>query len=95
MNDLSFLGRVYLRDLDAFVIEEDLHLVEQKLVRIRIRNIEAEMVDELFLFGLPLSPTIFTDLGSDLLTQLGRYRSDTEGLSLSAASRALEFVSSK
>ena len=36
VNDLSFLRRIDLRDLDAFVIEEDIHLIEQELMRVRI-----------------------------------------------------------
>ena len=36
VDDLSFLRRVDLCDLDAFVVEKDLHLVKQELVRVGI-----------------------------------------------------------
>lgn len=67
MNDLPFLRRVDLRELDAFVVEKDLHVVEKELVRVGVRNIKAEVVDELLLFRLPFSPAILADLGTDLL----------------------------
>lgn len=67
MNDLPFLRRVDLRELDAFVVEKDLHVVEKELVRVGVRNIKAEVVDELLLFRLPFSPAIPADLGTDLL----------------------------
>ena len=57
MNDLSFLRRVDLGDLDAFVVEEDLHLIEQELVRIRIRNVEPEVVNELFFVSSATRPS--------------------------------------
>ena len=95
VNDLAFLRRVNLCDLDAFVVEEDVHLVEQELVRVRIRNVETEVVDQLFLFCLPLRPAIFADLGPDLLTELGRDRSHAERLVLLTTPRAFEFVTSE
>jgi hypothetical protein len=39
MTDLSFLRRIDLCELDTFVEEKDLHLIEEELVRVRIRNI--------------------------------------------------------
>jgi hypothetical protein len=36
MHDLSFLRCIDLGDLDTFVIEKDLHLIEQELVRVGI-----------------------------------------------------------
>ena len=95
MNDLAFLRRVDLRDLDAFVVEEDVHLIKQELVRVRIRDVEPEMVDELFLFRLPFGPAIFADLGSDLLPELGRDRSHSKRLVFLPAARAFEFVTSE
>lgn len=37
--DSAFLRRVYLRQLNAFVEEENLHLVEEKLVCVGVRQI--------------------------------------------------------
>ena len=95
MADLSFLRRVDLRELDTFVVKKDLHLIEQKLVRVRIRNIKPEMIYELLLFLLPFGPAIFTDLGTDLLPELGRYRRNAKRFAFVAALGALKFVTSK
>jgi len=95
VNDLSFLRRVDLCKLDAFVVEKELHVVEQELVRIRVRHVETEMIDELLLLLLPLGPAIFTDLGTDLLPELGRYRRNAQRFVFLSALRALEFVASK
>jgi hypothetical protein len=95
MHDLSFLRRVDLRDLDAFVVEKDLHLIEQELVRVGIRNVESEVVDKLFLFRLPLRPAILADLSSDLLSKLGRDWSYSERLIFLTTPRAFEFVTSE
>lgn len=95
MNDLSFLRRVDLCDLDAFIVEEDLHLIEKELMRVGIRNVEPEVVDQLFLFRLPLGPAVFADLGSDLLTELGRDRSHAKRLIFLSTPRAFEFVTSE
>ncbi len=90
--DRPFFRRIDLRDLDTFIKEEDVHLVEEKLVRVGIRDVEAEMVDQLFLLLLPFGPAIFADLGSDLLSEVGRDRSITERVTFRSAFRALEFV---
>ena len=95
MADLSFLRRVDLRELDALIVEKDLHLIEQKLMRIGIRNIQAEMIYQLLLFLPPFGPAIFTDLGTDLLPELGRYRRDAERLAFITALRTFKFVTSK
>ena len=95
MTDLSFLRRIDLGEFDAFVIEEDLHLIEQKLVRIRVRNIQPEVIYQLLLFLLPFGPAVFADLGTDLLPELRRYRRNAERLALVPALRALKFVASK
>ena len=95
MTDLSFLRRVDLRELDAFVVEKDLHLIEQKLVRIGIRNIKSEMIYELLLFLLPFGPAFFADLRTDLLPELGRYRRNAKRFAFVAALGALKFVTSK
>lgn len=92
MDDLPFLRRVDLCEFDAFVVEKDLHVVEKELVRVGVRNIEAEVVDELLLFRLPFHPAIFADLGTDLLPKLGRYRRNAERFVLLPAPFALEFV---
>ena len=76
VNDLSFLRSVDLRKVDTFVVKKDLHVIEQELVRIGIRHVKTEMIDELLLFLLPFHPAIPTNLGSDLLPQLGRYWRD-------------------
>jgi hypothetical protein len=88
----SFLRSIDLCDLNAFVIEKDLHLIEQKLMRIRIRNVESEMVDQLLLLLLPFGPAIFTHLGADLLPELGWDRSETEWFVFLPATRAFEFI---
>ena len=89
----SLFRRIDVRDLNTFVEEEDVHLVEEELVRIGVRNIEAEVVDELLLFLLPLGPAAFADLGTDLLPELCRYRGIAEWLVFLPATRAFEFVS--
>ena len=91
----SFFRSIDVRDLNTFVEEEDVHLVEEELVRVGVRNVEAEVVDELLLFLLPLGPAAFADLGTDLLPELRRYRGVAEWLALRVALRALEFVASK
>jgi len=95
MTDLSFLRRIDLRELDTLVVEEDLHLIEEKLVRIGVRNIKPKVIYQLLLFLLPLGPAILADLRTDLLPELGRYRSDAERFAFVTAFRALEFVTSK
>ena len=95
MNDLAFLRCVDLCEFDPFVIEKDLHVIEEELVRVGVRNVEAEVVDELLLFRLPFRPAILADLGTDLLPELRRYRRDAERFALLPASCALEFVASK
>ena len=91
--DLSFLRRVDLGQLDAFVVEENVHVVEQELVRIGVRHVEAEVVDELLLLFLPLFPTVFTHLAADLLTKLGRNRRETDRLVFLPAAATLKFIS--
>ena len=91
----SFFRSIDVRDLNTFVEEEDVHLVEQELVRIGVRNIEAEVVDELLLFLLPLGPAAFADLGTDLLPELRWDRRVTDRFALRAAPRALEFIAAK
>jgi hypothetical protein len=95
MNDLSFLRCVDLRDVDAFVIEKDVHLIEEELMGVGIGYVEAEVIDELLLFCLPFGPAIFADLGTDLLSKLGRYRRITDRLTFLSAPRAFEFVISE
>jgi hypothetical protein len=53
------------------------------------------MVDKLFLFLLPLGPTIFADLTADLLTKFRRYRSVAKRLALLPAFRAFKFIAAK
>lgn len=93
--DLAFLRRVDLSQINAFVIEEDLHVIKQELVRIRIRNIEAKVIDQLLLFLLPLGPAVFAHFRTDLLPELGRDRRETEGFIFLPTARALEFVTAK
>ena len=88
----SLFRRIDVRDLNSFVEEEDVHLVEEELVRIWVRNIEAEVVDELFLFLLPLGPAALADLSPDLLSELSRDRSIAQRVTLATAPRAFEFV---
>ena len=95
VNDLSFLRRIDLCDLDAFVVEKDVHLIEQKLVRVRIGDVEPKVVDQLFLLCLPFGPAILADLGSDLLSELGRDRSYAKRLVFLPTPRAFEFVTSE
>ena len=92
VNDLSFLRSVDLREVDTFVVEKDLHVVEQELVRIGIRHVETEMINELLLFRLPLRPAILADLGTDLLTEFGRYRSNAQWFVFLPATGAFELV---
>lgn len=91
----SFLRRVDLRQLNAFVVEKDLHIVEQELVRIGIRNVQTEVVDKLFLLLLPLGPAILAHLGTDLLPQVSWNRGKTKRFVLQPASGAFEFVTRK
>lgn len=90
--DLAFLRGIDLFELDALVIKKDLHIIEEKLVRIRIRNIESEVVDKLFLLSLPFRPAILAHLGADLCAQFGRDRSVTDGFVFLPAAAAFEFV---
>jgi hypothetical protein len=89
---VAFFGRVDLRQFDAFVVKENLHLVEQKLVRIGIGNIYAEMIDELFLLLQPFRPTFLADFRADFLPQFGRQRRVAERLVFLSAARAFEFI---
>ena len=95
MDDLSFLRSIDLREIDAFVVEEDLHIVEQELVRIGIRHVETEMINKLLLFLLPLYPAILAHFGAYLLPQLGRYRRNAQRFVFLPATRAFEFIASK
>jgi hypothetical protein len=45
--DTAFLGRVDLRQRFAFVEEVTLDVVEQKVLRVRVRQIQAIVVDDL------------------------------------------------
>jgi hypothetical protein len=95
VNDLPFLRRIDLGKLDAFVVEEDLHLVEEELMGVWIRDVETKVIDQLLLFLLPLGPAIFADLRSDLLAQVRRNRRDTERFTFLPAPSAFEFVGSE
>jgi hypothetical protein len=90
--NLSFLRSVDLRQLDALVIQKDLHIIEKELMRIRIRYVQTEMIDELLLFLLPFSPAIFTHFRTYLLSEFRGDRSKTERLVLLPATSAFEFV---
>lgn len=90
--DLSFLRRIDLCEIDAFVIEKDLHIIEKELVRIGVGYVQAEVVDELHLFLLPFCPAIFTHFVADLLAKLGRDRRVADGFTLFPAAGAFEFV---
>ena len=50
--NLTFLRCIDLGNLNAFTEKEELHLIEEKLVRIGVRNVDAEMIDELHLLLL-------------------------------------------
>ncbi len=93
--DCPFLRGIDLRQVDAFVVEKDLHIVEKELVRIGVRHIEAEVIDKLFLLLLPLGPAILAHLGTDLLTEFGRYRRKADRIVCQSAPGAFEFVASK
>src|SRR5688500_16816035 len=95
MRDLAFLGRIDLREFDSFVIEENIHLIAEELVRIRIGVVESEVIDQLLLFLLPLGPTIFADLSADLLAGLGGNGRDAKRLALLPTLRAFEFIASE
>ncbi len=90
--DLSFLGRVDLGQLDALVVEKDFHVIEKELVRIGVRDIEAEVIDQLFLLLLPFGPAAFTHLAADLLTQFRWDGGITKRFALLPTASAFEFV---
>lgn len=89
--DLSFLRSVDLCKLDAFVKEEYFQVVEKKLVRVWIGNVEAVVVDKLHLLFLPFGPAIFADLGGNALAELIGDRSERELLVFLPATRAFKF----
>jgi len=93
--DLAFLRGVDLGEFDPFVVKEDLHVIEQKLVRIRVRDVDAKVVDELVLFLQPLFPATLTHLGTDLLSKLRGQRSVTDRFRLLTTTPAFEFVTTK
>jgi hypothetical protein len=90
--DRSFLRGVDLRELDAFVVKENLHLVEEKFVRIGVRDVDPEMIDQLVLFLEPFLPAVLADFGADLLPELGRDRRVAERFVFQPAAGAFEFV---
>lgn len=90
--DLSFLRSVDISEIDSFIVEKDIHIIEKKLMRIGVGNVQAEMIYQLFLLFLPFLPAVFADLGPDLLPQLGRNRRIAERFVLLPALRAFKFV---
>ena len=92
MTDLSFLRRIDLRELDTLVVEEDLHLIEEKLVRVGIRNIEPKVIYQLLLFLLPFGPTVLADLRADFLPEFGGNRRVPQRFVLLPATRAFKAV---
>src|SRR5689334_6102704 len=70
----SFLRRIDLREIDTFVKKKNLQIVEEKIVRVRARYVESEMVDELHLLFLPFGPAVLADLFGDTRAELGRKR---------------------
>ena len=93
--NLAFLRGIDLGDINAFVIKEDLHIIEKKLVRIGVRYVKAEVIDKLLLFLLPFGPAILAHFRTDLLTKLGRYRRKADRLLCQPAASAFEFVARK
>src|SRR5258708_7356659 len=91
---VQFGGRNAL-GMKFFVVKKDLHIVEQKLVRIRVRYIESKMVDELFLLLLPLGPAIFAHFLAYLLSELGRDRRKAQRFVFLPAACTFEFVATK
>jgi hypothetical protein len=92
---LAFLRRVDLRQLDAFVKEKNLQIVEQKIVRVRAGNVQAEMIDKLILFLQPFLPAGLTDFVVNARAQLVRKRRERHLLVLAPATRAFEFIARK
>jgi hypothetical protein len=89
---LAFLRRVNLRQFDAFVVEKDLHVIEQELMRVGVGHVEAKVVNKLFLLFLPRGPAILANLSADLLPEFRRYRRVAERFIFLPATFAFEFV---
>jgi len=90
--NFAFFSRVNLREFHAFVVKENLHLVKQKIVRIGIGNVQAEMVDKLFLFIKPFLPAIGANLLTDFLSEFGRHGRVAERRGFSFAFGAFKFI---
>lgn len=93
--DRAFFRSVDLRQLDAFVEEKNLQVVEQKIVRVGARNVQAEMIDQLVLLLQPFLPARLADLVVNALPEFVRKRRELHLLALAPAARAFKFVARK
>jgi hypothetical protein len=65
----AFFARVDLGKA-AVPIEKCFHIIEQKSVCVRIRKIQAVVINQLVLLRQPLCPTGLANLGANLLSEL-------------------------
>jgi hypothetical protein len=93
--DRAFFRRIDLRQLDALVEQKDLQIIEQKIVRIGTRNVQAEMIDELILLLQPFFPARLTDFVINSLPELVRKRRKLHLLAFAPAARAFKFITRK
>jgi hypothetical protein len=91
----AFLAGIDLRQFDAFVKEKNFQVVEQKIVRVGIRNVQAEMIDELILFLQPFLPAGLANLVIHTLSDFIGKRRELHLLVLAPAARAFEFITRK
>ena len=65
----AFFGSINLRRLRGFVEEKPLDVIEQKVLCIRVREIEPVVIDDLRLLLQPRSPAGLANLSRNTLAQ--------------------------
>src|SRR5689334_4072575 len=90
--DAAFFRRIDLRDLRCFAKQKSSDVVEQKRLRVGVREIQSVVIDDLRLLLQPATPARLTDLRGDSLPQFVRKRREWQRRTLLATMCALDGV---
>lgn len=93
--DASFFRSVDLGKLDPFVEKKNLQIVEKKVMRVRVRNIESEMIDKLVLLLKPFLPAALANLIEHPLTQIVRQGHKLHLCLFGTAPKTFEFITTE
>src|SRR5690242_3726083 len=91
--DAAFFRRIDLRDLRCFAKQKSSDVVEQKRLRVGVREVQSVVIDDLCLLLQPTTPTRLTNLRGNFLSQLVGERRERECRTLLAAMCAFDSFS--